>query len=104
MSGLSGFSARFERFERFERFGRFGLFFWNQKLFPKLTVFIYRALWNCTKLYDKHFFIYENCRTSLFGQPGGGDFLDIIAGLLSISVSLLAKKTSGELGLKLKLS
>ena len=27
-------------------------------------------LWNCMKLYDKKFPNYENCMTSIFGQPG----------------------------------
>ena len=27
------------------------------------------SLWSCRKLKDKHFFIYGNCRTSIFGQP-----------------------------------
>ena len=27
-------------------------------------------VWNCMKLYDKKFLIYENCMIRSFGQPG----------------------------------
>ena len=54
------------------------------------TIFIYGKMliiefsynflyvWNCMKLYDKKFLIYENCMIRSFGQPG--KFLLLLSG------------------------
>ena len=35
-------------------------------------------VWNCMKLYDKKFLIYENCMIRSFGQPGKSQNYHII--------------------------
>ena len=40
------------------------------KMFPLEFSYNFLYVWNCMKLYEKKFPIYENCMTSIFGQPG----------------------------------
>ena len=37
--------------------------------YPRAFLQVFYA-WNCTKLYEKHFSMYQNYLASIFGQPG----------------------------------
>ena len=42
--------------------------YWKMPIIEFLFNFLY--VWNCMKLYEKKFPIFENCIISIFGQPG----------------------------------
>ena len=62
------------------------------KMFVIEILYNFLYVWICMELYEKKFPIYENCMTSIFGQPGIDCGMSKGITNLKISKSVIRKK------------